>query len=68
MFKIYKKKYYKVKPGLICPIFDEKTTGFDEIVRIEEKYLDDYLKNPFLTDVKLFFKTILMIFKGLRSS
>ncbi len=64
----YKKKYYKVKPGLICPIFDEKTTGFDEIVRIEEKYLDDYLKNPFLTDVKLFFKTILMIFKGLRSS
>ena len=64
----YKQKYFKVKPGLIGPIFDEKTTGFNEIVRIEEKYLDDYLNNPFKTDFKLFFKTLIMIFKGLRSS
>ena len=64
----YKKKYFKVKPGLICPIFDNKTTGFNDIVKIEEAYLDDYLKNPLITDIKLFFKTISMIFKGLRSN
>ena len=63
----YKEKYYKVKPGLICPIFDEKTCGFNEIVKIEEKYLDDYMKSPIKTDLKLFFKTVSMIFMGTRS-
>ena len=64
----YKEKYFKVKPGLIGPIFDEKTAGFNEIVNIEEQYLDNYLKNPIKTDLKIFFKTIFMIFKGSRSS
>ena len=32
----YKDLYYKVKPGIISPIFDEKTDGFSEIVRIEQ--------------------------------
>ena len=63
-----KEKYFKVKPGLIGPIFDEKTAGFNEIVKIEEQYLDNYLKNPIKTDFKAFFKTIFMIFKGSRSS
>mgnify|MGYP001189465356 FL=1 len=64
----YKEKYFKVKPGLIGPIFDEKTAGFNEIVRIEEQYLDSYLESPYKTDFKLFFKTVFMIFKGSRSS
>ena len=64
----YKEKYFKVKPGLIGPIFDEKTAGFNEIVKIEEQYLDNYLESPFKTDFRLFFKTIFMIFKGSRSS
>ena len=51
---------------LYTPI--EKTTGFDEIVQIEEKYLDDYLKKPVLTDIKLFFTTLSMIIKGTRST
>tara|TARA_Y100000748_G_scaffold195482_1_gene163708 strand:- start:4942 stop:5859 length:918 start_codon:yes stop_codon:yes gene_type:complete len=66
--KRYKQKYFKVKPGLIGPIFDEKTTGFNEIVKIEEQYLDNYLESPYKTDFKLFFKTIFMIFKGARSN
>ena len=66
--QVYKEKYFKVKPGLIGPIFDEKTAGFNEIVKIEEQYLDNYLENPIKTDFKLFFKTIFMIFKGSRSS
>tara|TARA_Y100000996_G_C22554137_1_gene654855 strand:+ start:1991 stop:2869 length:879 start_codon:yes stop_codon:yes gene_type:complete len=64
----YQKKYFQVKPGLICPIFESTNPGFDEILRIEEEYLDDYLKSPFKTDFKLFFRTIFMIFKGARSS
>lgn len=64
----YKKKYFSVKPGFICPIFDETINGFDEIIKIEEKYLDDYLKNPVVTDFKLFFRTLKMIFKGTRST
>ena len=64
----YKQKYYKVKPGLIGPIFDEDTAGFNDIVNIEEKYLDDYLSNPLKTDFRLFFNTLCMIFKGSRSS
>ncbi len=64
----YKEKYFKVKPGLICPIFNDENTGFEEIVEIEEKYLDSYLKNPFKTDIKLLFKTFSMIIKGTRSN
>ena len=63
----YKKKYLLVKPGFICPIFNDNNTGFDEIVRIEEKYLDEYLNNPIITDIKLFITTLGMILKGVRS-
>ncbi len=63
----YQKKYLKVKPGFICPIFDEKTTGFNEIVKIEERYLDSYIDSPFITDIKLFFSTLIKILKGNRS-
>jgi len=63
----YKTKYLAVKPGLICPIFDVTVDGFEEIVKIEEKYLDDYLNNPVTTDLKLFFRTLAMIFRGTRS-
>jgi lipopolysaccharide/colanic/teichoic acid biosynthesis glycosyltransferase len=63
----YKQKYLKVKPGIISPIFDEKTSGFSDIVKIEEEYLDSYLKNPMITDIKYFFKTISQILSGVRS-
>ena len=64
----YKEKYFLVKPGFICPIFDSTTTGFNEIVEIEEEYLDDYLRNPIIADFKLFFRTLSMILKGTRST
>jgi lipopolysaccharide/colanic/teichoic acid biosynthesis glycosyltransferase len=65
--KEYQELYYKVKPGIISPIFDEKTIGFAEIVRIEQKYLESYLINPIRTDIKYFFITLKHVLKGVRS-
>ncbi len=62
----YRDLYYKVKPGIISPIFDENTDGFDDIVRIEREYLKRYLDNSIKTDFKYFFITLKHIFKGVR--
>jgi len=56
------RKYMQVKPGLIPPIFDEKTTGFDQIVEIENRYLERYLGNPIKTDIEYFWYTFRDIF------
>lgn len=54
--------YFLVKPGLVPPIFDEKTTGFEQIVEIERKYLESYLQNPIKTDLLYFWYTFRDIF------
>jgi lipopolysaccharide/colanic/teichoic acid biosynthesis glycosyltransferase len=64
----YKDLYYRVKPGVVSPIFDEKTNGFAEIVRIEQKYMESYLRNPVKTDFKYLFITLEHMFKGIRSN
>jgi len=64
----YKDLYIQVKPGIISPLFDDKTQDFDDIVRIEKDYLISYLKNPIKTDVTYFFKTFSQILRGVRSS
>jgi lipopolysaccharide/colanic/teichoic acid biosynthesis glycosyltransferase len=71
-FSLYAKDfqdlYQKVKPGLIPPIFSESTTGFDQIVEVEQKYLESYLEHPARTDIRYFLSTIKDIFvKGVRS-
>jgi len=63
----YKDKYLQVKPGIISPIFDEKTDSFKDIERIEYAYLDSYLKSPLLTDWKYFWITFKHILSGVRS-
>jgi lipopolysaccharide/colanic/teichoic acid biosynthesis glycosyltransferase len=55
-------KYMQVKPGLVPPIFDEKTTGFDQIVEIEKRYLDRYLASPIKTDIQYLWYTFRDIF------
>jgi lipopolysaccharide/colanic/teichoic acid biosynthesis glycosyltransferase len=61
--------YIQVKPGLVPPIFDENTTGLDDIVRIELNYLEGYLKSPIKADLGLFYKTFSDIFiRGVRSN
>lgn len=69
---LYPKKLYdlyiQIKPGLIPPIFDENTNGFDQIVEVELSYLQNYWERPFRTDVRYFFKTFTdIVFRGIRS-
>jgi len=60
--------YIQIKPGLIPPIFDENTQGFEDIVRVELTYLKSYQRSPVLTDVRYFFKTFNdIVFRGVRS-
>lgn len=60
--------YVIVKPGLIPPLFDEKTEGLDAIVAIEFKYLRQYARAPFRTDAILLRDTMRAIFfHGVRS-
>ncbi|MDD5570377.1 MAG: sugar transferase [Bacteroidales bacterium] len=70
-FSLYPKEYQdlfiRVKPGIISPIFDEETANFEEIVRIEQDYLESYLKNPVKTDIKYFFITFKHILSGVHS-
>lgn len=60
--------YVQTKPGLIPPIFDASTSGFEDIVRIELEYLDAYQNRPISTDVRYFFKTFNdIVIRGVRS-
>lgn len=60
--------YLRTKPGLIPPIFDEATPGFEGIVATELAYLRQYQQAPARTDVRYFFKTFADIFlRGVRS-
>jgi lipopolysaccharide/colanic/teichoic acid biosynthesis glycosyltransferase len=69
---LYPKKflelYVQIKPGLIPPIFDESTNGFEQIVEVELKYLQRYWEQPLRTDVRYLIQTFKDIsFKGIRS-
>ncbi len=55
-------KYIQIKPGLVPPIFDEKTAGFEQIVEVEDTYLRRYLDAPVKTDIQYFWYTFRDIF------
>jgi len=60
--------YVQTKPGLIPPIFDASTAGFDDIVKIELAYLNAYQRRPVATDVRYLFKTLNdIVIRGVRS-
>lgn len=48
----------KYKPGLIPPYYADLPKTLDEIIASEIKYFDQYDNNPFLTDIKYFFKAM----------
>ena len=61
-------KRLKTKPGLIPPFYFDMPKTFDEIVDSEMKYIEQYGKAPFQTDVKYFFKAVSnILFNGARS-
>lgn len=60
--------YVQVKPGLVPPLFDETTNGFEQIVAVELRYLERYLEKPFRTDLRYLSRTAVDIFvRGVRS-
>jgi lipopolysaccharide/colanic/teichoic acid biosynthesis glycosyltransferase len=60
--------YIQTKPGLVPPIFDESTDGFDDIVRIEMTYLKRYQAAPIKTDFQYFWYTFRdIVFRRVRS-
>ena len=60
--------YVQIKSGLIPPIFDESTDGFDQIVDVELTYLQCYCDQPFRTDIRYLIQTFTdIVFKGIRS-
>lgn len=62
----YRELYKKVRPGFLSPLYDD--VSFEGIVETERKYLEQYLENPFKTDVRYFFMIISDILKGKRST
>jgi lipopolysaccharide/colanic/teichoic acid biosynthesis glycosyltransferase len=69
---LYPKNFYdlyiQTKPGLVPPIFDESTNGFDQIVQVDLKYLESYREHPFRTDVRYLTQTFTdIVFRGIRS-
>lgn len=63
----YRQLFHTVKPGIISPIFDEKTDSFNDIEKIEYEYLVKYSEHPVKTDWIYFWLTVKNIFKGVRS-
>ena len=60
--------YIQIKPGLVPPIFNESTGGFEKIVEVEMAYLKSYWEQPFRTDVRYLIQTFTdIVFKGVRS-
>lgn len=62
MFSQYPKelqdKRTRTKPGLIPPFYIDHPKTFDELYASENKYLDEYFRHPFWTDVRYFFMTV----------
>jgi len=56
------------KPGLLPPFYVDMPETLDEIQDSERRYLEAYMKHPFLTDWSYFWKiTFNIVFKGKRS-
>lgn len=71
-FELYpeelRERRIKVKPGLIPPYYADMPEGFEEILESERNYLTSYEKNPFLTDLRYFFRVFAnIVFRGARS-
>lgn len=65
-FNLYDKEIQEMrvknKPGLIPPFYADMPITFEEIMISEKKYLEEYTKSPFLTDLKYLYKALINIF------
>ena len=59
----------KTKPGMLPPLFADDPQSLDEIQESERKYCEAYLKHPFCTDWRYFWKIFRnIVFKRKRSN
>lgn len=65
-FELYPKRFQqrrlKCKPGLIPPFYADMPETMEEIFASEKKYIMEYEKSPYLTDIKYLFKSLYNIF------
>lgn len=71
-FSLYAKELQELrtrtKPGLLPPYYADMPETLEEIQASEKKYLEAYLKHPFITDWKYFWKAVgNIVLKGRRS-
>lgn len=67
--KELRKKRLIYKPGLIPPFYYDLPKTLDEIMRSEERYMDQYDKSPIKTDLKYLANCLFnILLKGARSS
>jgi lipopolysaccharide/colanic/teichoic acid biosynthesis glycosyltransferase len=63
-----KEKRIRTRPGLVPPFYADMPQTLEEIQASEHKYLDAYLKRPFITDCRYFWKAVYnIVFKKARS-
>jgi lipopolysaccharide/colanic/teichoic acid biosynthesis glycosyltransferase len=72
-FELYKKEVQerrvKYKPGLIPPFYADMPSDLEAIQASELKYLEQYDKNPFITDFRYFWKSFWnILFRKARSN
>jgi lipopolysaccharide/colanic/teichoic acid biosynthesis glycosyltransferase len=72
-FELYNKdnqeRRTRYKPGLIPPFYVDLPNDLEEIQASEIRYLDQFDKNPFLTDFRYFWKSVWnIIFRKARSN
>lgn len=59
----------KAKPGLLPPFYADMPKTLDEIMLSEKIYLEKYIKDPFKTDVRYFFRAFFnIVIKKARSN
>ena len=58
----------KVKPGLLPPFYSDMPQTLEEVQESERKYIEAYMKAPFRTDWKYFWRIVKnIVFKKKRS-
>lgn len=63
-----KEKRIRTRPGLVPPFYADMPKTLEDIQASENRYLDAYLKRPFLTDFRYFWKALFnIVFKKARS-
>jgi hypothetical protein len=62
------KKRGQFKPVLVPPFYYDLPKTLEEIMRSEERYLENYKKYPIRIDLKYFFRSLYNIFLGMQEA